>query len=175
MVKKIIIFSVVAIILVVIIQFFSQVGKLIKSFNKLNEIEVIDTAYTLRHKSFKAFNITTSKVDTIDLNNRKIINFWASWCQPCLNEMASLHKIPDSLKDVSVILITFDSLVKNELLAKHQISLPAYYLTDTSLFVVPPVIPKTLIMNKDTVLNEIYGETNWMDSSILNELRNFYK
>ncbi len=58
----------------------------------------------------------TYKVTLTDLNNRPIdlgqyrgktlfINFWATWCKPCLQEMPSIQKAQDILKNESIVFL----------------------------------------------------------------------
>jgi thiol-disulfide isomerase/thioredoxin len=61
-----------------------------------------------------------------DINGKKIpfsglkgkwvlINYWASWCQPCLDEIASLNKFYQTKKDnVALFAVNFDYLPLQE-------------------------------------------------------------
>lgn len=41
-------------------------------------------------------------------DNIKIINFWATWCAPCIKEMPLFEKIGAERKDVEVTLVSLD-------------------------------------------------------------------
>lgn len=47
--------------------------------------------------------IITSKGDNI-----KVINFWATWCAPCVKEMPLFEKLGQDRKDVKVTLVSMD-------------------------------------------------------------------
>lgn len=47
--------------------------------------------------------LITSKGDNI-----KVINFWATWCAPCVKEMPLFEKLGKERKDVKVILVSMD-------------------------------------------------------------------
>jgi thiol-disulfide isomerase/thioredoxin len=51
---------------------------------------------SLYETQFQALKLTTTKSTTIELKNLKepivVLNFWASWCIPCLKEFPSLVK-----------------------------------------------------------------------------------
>lgn len=38
----------------------------------------------------------------------KVINFWATWCAPCIKELPLLEKLNEERNDVSVILVSMD-------------------------------------------------------------------
>src|SRR5688572_3462605 len=47
--------------------------------------------------------LITSKGDDI-----KVINFWATWCAPCVKEMPLFEKLGQERKDVKVTLVSMD-------------------------------------------------------------------
>jgi thiol-disulfide isomerase/thioredoxin len=55
--------------------------------------------------------VTFEKLQTL-INSRdvpvQIINFWATWCPPCLKEMPILEKLNQERKDVKVTLVSMD-------------------------------------------------------------------
>lgn len=66
----------------------------------------------------KAANIKVEKVDFEGLNallNKKtdstyVVNFWATWCQPCVEELPYFEKIYQEYKDqkVKLVLVSLD-------------------------------------------------------------------
>lgn len=67
-----------------------------------------------------------------------IINFWATWCKPCIKELPDFEKINQDYKDknVKVYLVSLDFPDKhNELLIpfirEHNIKSEVIHLTDT--------------------------------------------
>jgi thiol-disulfide isomerase/thioredoxin len=66
--------------------------------------------YSLYESEFQALKITTTKNTTIEIKNDKtpiiVLNFWASWCLPCLKEFPSLvslqKKYPQALKVIGI-------------------------------------------------------------------------
>ena len=58
-----------------------------------------------------------------------IINFWATWCPPCIAEKPSFQALYDDYKD-KVVFMFITSEVPEKVLAfkkKHQYTLPIYY------------------------------------------------
>lgn len=58
-----------------------------------------------------------------------LINFWATWCPPCVAEMPDLYALyGDYNEDVNFLFVANDQKVKvNQFLEKHQYNLPIYY------------------------------------------------
>lgn len=81
-----------------------------------------------------------------------IINFWATWCPPCIAEKPSFQELYNDYKDKVVFMfVTTDS--KDKVIAfkeKYGYSLPVYYQIDS-----PPAllystsIPATYVIDKE--------------------------
>ncbi|MEK6663290.1 MAG: TlpA disulfide reductase family protein [Pseudomonadota bacterium] len=56
------------------------------------------------------FKDTKGKVHRLDDYKGKwvLVNFWATWCPPCLEEMPALQKLHETRKDLVVIGIAMD-------------------------------------------------------------------
>jgi thiol-disulfide isomerase/thioredoxin len=63
---------------------------------------VMPTPIKLRDASGKAFNIHDYK------GKVTLINFWASWCPPCVEEIPSLNRLMDKMKDKPFQLISIN-------------------------------------------------------------------
>ncbi|MFT4203188.1 MAG: redoxin domain-containing protein [Chitinophagaceae bacterium] len=82
-------------------------------------------------------NISNSPVPSIDLNQARdgkyyILNFWGTWCSPCLAEMDSLAKLQKQYKDnIQVIGISDDSEERKQNYLKKKPS-TLWLATDTN-------------------------------------------
>ena len=60
----------------------------------------------------EAFSLVDAKGKTHRLQDYKgkwvLVNFWATWCPPCLEEMPDLQKLHETRKDMVVIGIAMD-------------------------------------------------------------------
>lgn len=75
--------------------------------------------------NFQTLKLTTTKNSIIELKNEKtpiiLLNFWASWCVPCLKEFPSLVQFQDKYKGkVKVIGINGDTEDAAELIRKTE-------------------------------------------------------
>ena len=130
-------------IFLIILFFFSCVD------NSSDSIEIVD---------FEGF------YSKIDLTNDKtyVINFWATWCAPCVKELPYFEKVNKDFKDknVEVILLSLDfpSQIETKLipyLKRNKIKSKVILLDDSKMNTwVPRVskqwdggIPATLIVN----------------------------
>ncbi len=137
---------------------FLRIYSLILIFNLFscsdtkNHIEIVD------------FNDFYSKIDLSE-NTTYVINFWATWCAPCVKELPYFEFINKeySSKNVSVILVSLDfpSQIETKLkpyIKKNNLKSNVVLLDDSKINTwVPKVSPKwdggipaTLIVNKSS-------------------------
>lgn len=81
--------------------------------------------HSVYEANFQTLKLTTTKKTTIELKNDKspiiLLNFWASWCVPCLKEFPSLVEFQDKYKgQVKVIGINGDTENSTELISKTE-------------------------------------------------------
>jgi thiol-disulfide isomerase/thioredoxin len=95
-------------------------------------------------------------LNTADLKGKVIfINFWATWCPPCIAEMGSVNALYNKLKNdprfVFIIADTDNNLQQSAaFMNKHQYDLPVYQITgpvNGDLF--SGTLPTTLIIDSN--------------------------
>ncbi|MEC1602703.1 MULTISPECIES: redoxin domain-containing protein [Bacillus] len=63
-----------------------------------------------------------------DVKGKKVLlNFWATWCKPCRQEMPAMEELQKEHSDVAVIAVNFTSAEKSE--KKVQTFADTYHLT----------------------------------------------
>ena len=100
-------------------------------------------------------NFNGGKVQLSDYKGQVIfINFWASWCPPCLAEMPEIEKLYTELsgKGVVFFMVSLDKDPEKakKLLAKKQYPFPAYQLAGSLPSSYPvPSIPTTYVISPE--------------------------
>jgi len=94
-----------------------------------------------------------------------IVNYWATWCPPCVAEMPELQSLYRKYGDrVEFVLVTGEKPETVEaFMEKHQYEMPVYYLATQ-----PPeklsfsAYPTTFIISKDGhIVSKKTGAVNW--------------
>ncbi len=127
-------------------------------------------------------------IDTLELMNYKenytllsdktasyfIINFWASWCAPCIKEMKSLNSLQKKIPSIRVITISQDKnleLAKNFFKKNKHKALEKYFDKDKKALSKFSLrgLPTTFIVNKDyKVFAKVEGIIEWDSTSFIN-------
>lgn len=89
------------------------------------------------------------------LNGKVVfINFWATWCPPCLAELPSINELHNQLNDnknIVFLIVDADNNLKKSLpfMASHYYNLPVYKtVTSVPKQMMGNSIPTTVILNK---------------------------
>ena len=114
-----------------------------------------------------------------------IINFWATWCGPCIKELPYFQELHDTNKDVEVILVSLDFPDKFEtqlipFIKKKNVTPQVILLDDPNENKWIPAIdstwsgalPATLIYNKE---KRAFYEQSFTKESLLKEVEKFTK
>lgn len=109
-----------------------------------------------------------------DFKNKVLfINYWATWCNPCLAEMpqmAELYKKYENNNEIAFLYLSKEEkqVIKNYLPKDENLQkLPLYkIITDDELFATRG-IPTTFIINKEgEIVVKDVGSALWNDSSV---------
>ncbi|QOW11921.1 TlpA family protein disulfide reductase [Kaistella flava (ex Peng et al. 2021)] len=121
-----------------------------------------------------------NKVSLEDLKGKVVfINFWATWCGPCIAEMPSIQKLHDKFKDnkdiVFVILEAEGNKTKaTKFMENRKLNLPLYYPAgDFPAEFFRGSLPTTVILDKQGNIAHITeGMSDYSGQDIVDFLNN---
>ena len=124
-------------------------------------------------------NIEKKLINILDFNSNYVINFWATWCIPCKQELPDLNKMKIENKDLKVIIISIDKKpIKDQLnfLKKNKVNeLTAYFDQNMTFFKSLKLrgIPTTLLINQQKIIAKKEGIFSYNKVS-LEQINNFF-
>ena len=107
-----------------------------------------------------------------------VLNFWASWCPPCLEEFPSLMQLQKDDPNIVVLAVAFQTdqpsysqyLIDNHIAGITTINDLANQSSDAFGTFRPP--ESYIIDRKGTIRRKVIGPINWTDPEMLNYLKN---
>ena len=156
------------------------------SFSFVYSIDLPDTKNIKIYKekkkinNFHFFNSKSKKVSLNDFSsNLIIINFWATWCAPCREEMPHLNQLKSKNKFKNLEIIPIN--IADEELKNSKIFFEELGLNNIEIFYGPSIelakkfklrgIPTTVIIDKEGYeLARIIGYIDFENKSLLNWL-----
>ena len=163
---------------IIIAFFFSQY--LYADIDLSKNIVIHDKPKVIKELKFKDFNL-----QDIDLTNKKgnimIINFWASWCQPCKKEMPSLEKLAQNYKKIKIYPVNMEK--PNKLRARDfynsvgVTSLDIYFDPEFNLVKIFKIrgMPTSILIDKNGMeFARVVGEIDFNNKAFINFLKKYF-
>ena len=157
-----------------------RVNFLIISFILLlncGEVSKSDQKFKSNKEISMYFDLDGNDVKISDYKGKRVlINFWATWCTPCLIEMPSMENAQEALKDENYVFLfaTTDHIDKIKNFEKnnsYNFKFLKYNGTLDKLNIY--ALPATFIYNsKGEMVKRIDGVTEWDAEEMLAQLRN---
>lgn len=148
-----------------------------KTFSHINFVNKIDIPNRVQLENYD-WNLKDEYGRNYDFNSAKgkvvLINFWATWCPPCIAEMPSLQKLYDVYNEEVVFLFVTNepkevtSIFKN----KNGLSFPVFqsHSNEPNEFVTRS-IPRTLVIDKaGYIVIDKTGAVDWFSSSVKKQI-----
>ncbi|MBF0553022.1 MAG: TlpA family protein disulfide reductase [Nitrospirae bacterium] len=133
--------------------------------------------FTLKTLDGKDFSLSTLKGKTI------LINFWATWCPPCVEELPSMNKLylRYKQKGFEVVAISLDSSTAKvkKYIAKNPLNFIVLLDPDKrvakKLYKVSAQPTSYLISGEGKVVRKFFGSEDWSDDVIQKEIQGLLK
>lgn len=145
-----------------------------------------NTVMAFENETIEVYNF--SELETLLNKNDDrtyVINFWATWCKPCVEEMPYFQELHDSYagKNLKVVLVSLDlpedlDTKLKPFIEKHKLTPQVVLLDDPDENTwIPKVdeswsgaLPATLIYNKN---KRAFYEQTFTKETLFNEINNF--
>lgn len=107
-----------------------------------------------------------------------VVNFWATWCEPCRREMPSLEKLGAlfATKDLQVVGISVDAdrNMAREFGQQYKIAIPLLSDSEQALssdLLHIPAFPITYLLKRDRTIAHIFvGARDWAAPAVVDEI-----
>lgn len=111
--------------------------------------------------------------------NVVLVNIWATWCPPCVDEMPSMERLYQELKgeNFEILAVSIDSLGTKAVapfMKKYNLSFPALMDPDGTIknLYQTTGVPESFIINKQGILiQKVIGPRDWARPEIIGFFR----
>ena len=140
------------------------------NFNNEKLTKLDNYNWSLKDENNTIYNFEEAKGKVV------FINFWATWCPPCIAEMPSIQKLYEDYNNrVQFIFVTNDYFSEiNPFLKKNNYSFKVFRPQEAypDFFNISS-IPRTYLIDKEghVVIDEI-GAVNWNSDAVRNKIDN---
>ena len=144
--------------------------------NDIEKIQIIKEPYYINDLELMNYKENYTLLDDKPASYF-IINFWASWCAPCIKEMKSLNSLQKKIPSMRVITISQDKsldLAKNFFKKNKHEALEKYFDKDKKVLSRFSLrgLPTTFIIDKDyKVFAKVEGIIEWDSKLFINWLK----
>ncbi len=145
------------------------------SYIKQSSIIDKDERKTINYSDFTLISDSNKKLNFKSTKGKVVfINFWATWCPPCIAEMPSLQKLYNDYNDkVEFLFVTSDKFEKVKAFkAKRGFDFEVFnILSGSQNELKTSSIPRTFIVNKkgEIVIDES-GAVDWDSEKVRSQL-----
>ncbi len=147
-------------------------------------VSMLDCADVQKKNTTETKTINTALYTDLDGNpvalndfkgKRVLLNFWATWCTPCLKEMPSMERAQELLKNENYVFLfaTTDNLKKiNQFIDNKKYPFQFLQFKSTLDKLNIYALPATFIYDtKGNQVKRIDGATEWDSEEIINQLK----
>ena len=123
--------------------------------------------------------VMSDGVQTVDLGKLKgkiiVLNLWATWCAPCVQELPSLLTLQQKMPGISVVAVSTDQddAVYRNFLVKHNVNVLTVRDADQKVNQMygTVMIPETYVIDRQGVIRRKFvGAQDWTGKEIVDYL-----
>ena len=128
-----------------------------------------------------ANGLTDLKDQPFEIKGPAVVNFWATWCAPCIKELPDLEILGQKLgSEATVYLVNFGEPTKTietfkakkpELFGEHSVLLKDAKMSGLKAYGLRGVPPTVLINESGETVESIQGMKDWGNQEIITEIR----
>lgn len=133
-----------------------------------------------------AFKLQDTQGNTVALSDYHgtvlIINFWATWCPPCIKEMPSLQRAWEQLKQEGIQVVAINAGESKEEIVKYTrqqaLGFPLLLDPDMSVATAWSVkgLPTSYVLDPSgRTVFRVIGELQWDDPAVAQQIRSLLK
>jgi peroxiredoxin len=138
----------------------------------------------LRAPNFTFPGLDGKMVSLTDYKGKVVLlNIWATWCPPCVEEMPSMEKLYRELKgeEFEILAVSIDALAAKAVapfVKKHNLSFPVLLNPDGTMLNLYGTtgVPESFVIDKKGNIEEIIiGSRDWATLEVIRLFRNLMK
>lgn len=146
-------------------------------YNQNHQNVTESTNFTELNQALKTLKLKTLEGTEIDFNDIDspviLLNFWASWCAPCLKEFPSMLKLSNEANgDIAIIAISIDAETSDAIKFLEKINYKeakypnSYFTIDNKQEIAKDkfgvfLVPETFIIRNGKITQKIQGGIEW--------------
>ena len=150
---------------VILILFMVGVVKTLEIFDRMSE-ENRNSGIAINDTSLTLYDLASNEVRVVSLKEDSLfIHFWATWCKPCVREMASLNSLIEQNPGYKFYFISTEEpeVVQSFLRERGYHNIQGFTIKNDENPIVLKLIPTTFIRTNDSSFRKIVGTYNWSE------------
>lgn len=133
---------------------------------------IVDSGISFKDENGKIVSLSSLKGKVV------FINFWATWCPPCIHEMPSINDLKKSFEgngNIVFLMVDVDNKIAQStaFMTKNNYDLPVYTpASDIPSDFLAGAIPTTVILDKSgEMVGRLEGGRDYTDPQLINALK----